>query len=193
MSITIRKQIVAVVVAVFAALPALAQTQHYQNVQRYGEWRYSEREGELYVDDFSGTTRQTDYFSAESRGRVLELRVGCARTTRNGIPGRGGPKGIRLSFSDVTDETPFDSPIVRFIWDEGEVETELFDLDNREDWGFGQPSLRKTDRSVVSKLMRHSNLRLEVQVRRGNSRYVSVRDSISLNGSSRAIGAIPCP
>ena len=176
-----RKQIVAVVVAVFVALPALAQ--------RYGEWLYSERGGELYVDDFSGETRRTDYFSAESRGRVLTIVVGCARTTRNGIPGRGGPYSITLRFSNLSNETRFSLGSVRLIWDEGEVESEFFDMDNREYEGWGQPSLRLIDPSVVSKLMRHSHLRLEVRV---EPFPTSIIDEISLSGSSRAIGKMPC-
>ena len=168
MSITTRKQIVAIVIAVFAVLPALAQTDGGESwTLRVGEWTYSESMSES-VDDFAGE---------------ITRRVTCEATA-------GGDEIIiALSSNSLVylrprrDDATFPHGLVRFIWDGGAVESNWFG--EGDDWS-GRTRELYSNGSIVSKLMRHSHLRLEVAVtRQGQPR--TIIDEISLSGSSRAI------
>ena len=178
MSITTRKQIVAVVVAVFAVLPALAQIRTDRE-WTYGEWTYKESVLES-VDDFSGETTRHVVCAATASGDEIEISL-TGRSFSAEVP---GPTPNFVSLRQYRrDDSPFTSGFVRFIWDGGAVESQNF-RNGLGAWLGFTPNLYTDDRSIVSKLMRHSHLRLEVRVEPRPTRII---DEISLSGSSRAI------
>ena len=161
MSITTRKQIVAIVIAVFAVLPALAQTDGGESwTLRVGEWTYSERMSES-VDDFSGEITRRVYCNATAGGDEIIIAV---------YPGPN--VYLRPRRGDAT----FSFGHVRFIWDGGAVErphpTVVDDsLGRNRRLSFNRSAADRD--GIVSKLMRHSHLRLEVYVtRQGQPRRI---------------------
>ena len=153
-----------VAVALLAAPPASAQTD-----TRYGAWTYSVNE-----DDFSGRTTRMAF----ATGDELMLFVFC-------------PRGDEYLVSIRMFDGIFRDGDVDLRWDEGAIESYSFE-DNDDNLAASSasimPDYEPRLRSVVAKLMAHSELRLRV----GRWPDTTVTDRISLNGSGRAIRALRC-
>ena len=163
-----RRLVVAAVVVATAAL-ALPRASLAQTDTRYGAWTYSVNE-----DDFSGRTTRMAF----AAGDELMLFVFC-------------PTGDEYLVSIRMFDGIFRDGDIDLRWDEGTIESYTFE-DNDDNLAASSasimPDYEPRLRSVVAKLMAHSELRLRV----GRWPDTTVTDRISLNGSGRAIRALRC-
>lgn len=161
-----RRQVVAGVVAaaVLTVLPAFAQTD-----TQYGAWTHA-----VDQDDFSGEVTSRAFAS----GDEVMLFVNCYL-------------GTELHLSVHLFDGIFRDGNIAMRWNEDAIERYSFTDNNQSlsaaEW-VGADDFHPALEDIIAKLMAHSELRLRV----GRWPDTQVTDRISLNGSTRAIGALAC-